>query len=119
MCYSHPVFPGVVNISFLPTSQQRLGTKGFNLFIKLLPLLSPSKECIERVVPSFCLQAFGLCDNRDNGNLTMSLKTACFEIRDDVCAREWSTAVDLLLKGELPTCEKLPDIDDECTDRGI
>ena len=115
MCYSNPAYPGVLNVSTSATSQQRQGTEGFNLFMRLLPLLSPSPECVERVVPSLCLQVFRFCDDTESDNLTMTLRATCFEIRDNVCAREWSTAADLLRERELPTCEDLPDIVDECT----
>ena len=77
-----------------------------------LQFLNPSLECEERVRPFLCLHIFGLCDSNNTHHTT--LRHECTELRDNVCAREWSTAVDFLPIGTLPVCENLPDLTDEC-----
>ena len=78
-----------------------------------LQFLDPSPECEERIRPFLCLHIFGLCDSNSTHHTT--LRQECTELRDDVCAMEWSTAVNFLPVGTLPVCESLPDLTDMCT----
>ena len=78
-----------------------------------LSFLSPSLECREAILPFLCLSIFSLCDS--NNNLHTILKEDCLELRNDICAEEWSEAVGFLGEGVLPVCEDLPDDTDECT----
>ena len=67
------------------------------------------------IKPFLCLSIFPLCDNEDNVHTI--LKETCVELRNRTCAREWIAATALLNSfnlQNLPVCEKLPDVSDEC-----
>ena len=108
MCFS-----GVTSPLIIPSSidQQTRESDAMSL-VNGLPFLNPSQQCIEDIVPFLCLSIFNLCDS--SNTLHTILRQDCLDIRDDVCAREWSQAVALLGAGALPVCENLPDITEDC-----
>ena len=63
-------------------------------------------------MPFLCLSIFQLCDA--SNNLHTILRQDCLALRDDVCAEQWSQAVEFLGARVLPVCEDLPDITIEC-----
>ena len=80
-----------------------------------LSILNPSRQCREAIMPFLCLFFFSLCDS--SNHLHTILKEDCIELRDDICAEEWSQAVGFLGAGVLPACERLADVSDECLGR--
>ena len=77
-----------------------------------IAFLNPSPQCREVILPFLCLFVFKLCDL--DSHFHNSLREDCLEIRDDICAEEWLSAVNFLGDRVLPICEDLPDITDEC-----
>ena len=111
MCFSGGTSPPALNI---PSSiDQQTEESNTMRLVNSLPFLNPSRECIEDIVPFLCLYIFSLCDS--NNTLHTILRQDCLDIRDDVCAREWSQAVAFLGDGVLPVCEDLPDVTEDCT----
>ena len=80
--------------------------------VRGLSFLSPSPQCREGIMPFLCLYIFTLCDS--SNNLHTTSRDDCLELRDNICAEEWSQAVGFLGPGVLPLCGDLPDITDEC-----
>lgn len=112
MCYSGVTSPPpALNIPSL-IDQQTVERNARNL-VNGLPFLSPRQECMEAIIPFFCLSVFELCDS--SNNLHTILREDCLIIRDDICAEEWIQALRFLGAGVLPVCEDLPDISDDCT----
>lgn len=74
--------------------------------------LNPSPECAVALTPFLCLFIFGLCDS--SNRLRTIVREECLELRDNICATEWSIAIQLLGNGVLPVCEVLPEISNEC-----
>ena len=109
MCFS-----GVTSPLNIPSSidQQSRENDAMSL-VNGLSFLNPSQQCSEAIMPFLCLSIFSLCDS--NNTLHTILRQDCLDIRDDVCAREWSQAVAFLGDGVLPVCEDLPDIIEDCT----
>lgn len=77
-----------------------------------LPILNPSPECSEAILPFLCLSIFSLCDANNRSHTI--LRADCLELRDDICADVWRAAIVILGPDALPICEELPDIDDNC-----
>ena len=102
--------PPALNIPSL--IDQEAGERDATNLVNGLSLLSPSPQCREAILPFLCLSIFTLCDS--SNHLHTILREDCLELRDDICAEEWSQVVDFFGPGILPDCE-LPDIMDECT----
>ena len=98
------------------TSNLQRSKQDLRALVGGLPLLQPSPACEARVKPFLCLHVFGLCDS--SGKYHTSLRRECTEIRDNICAKEWRKAVDLLGDDALPVCEDLPDVTEECVMEG-
>jgi hypothetical protein len=95
------------------TVDQETGERNALNLVNGLPLLNPSPQCREAIIPFLCLYTFTLCDS--SNNLHTILREDCLELRDDICAEEWIQAVGFLGNGVLPVCEDLPDGVDECS----
>ncbi len=76
--------------------------------IASLPLLQPSQECEEAVVPFLCLYLFRLCGM--NGSIHQPSSQQCSDVSANICASEWQTAA-LIGRESLPDCISLPDDD--------
>ena len=111
-CYSDSGSP-LPPLSIPASVDQQEGERSSVTLMSGLSFLNPTPECLERVRPFLCLHIFGLCDA--NGVHHTTLRGECVSLRDDVCSREWESAVRLLPPGTLPVCEDLPDVTDECT----
>ena len=81
-----------------------------------LQLLSPSPECQAAIVPFLCFFTFGLCDNSnsDGSELLRPSRGECEMIMTQTCAREFEAAVNLLGSENLPQCQQLPAVNDDC-----
>ena len=109
MCFS-----GVTSPLNIPSSiDQQIGENDAMSLVNGLSFLNPSQQCSEAIMPFLCLYIFSLCDS--SNTLHTILRQDCLDIRDDVCAREWSQAVAFLGGGVLPVCEDLPDVIENCT----
>ena len=115
MCFSDVTSPPpALNI---PSSiDQQTGESTAISLVNGLPLLNPSQKCTEDIMPFLCLYIFSLCDS--SNTLHTILRQDCLDIRDDVCAREWSQAIAFLGGGVLPVCEDLPDDITMCSGAG-
>ena len=106
-------FSGVSSPPNIPSSiDQQAGERNATNLVRGLSFLTPSPQCREALMPFLCLFIFNLCDS--NNQLHTILRRDCLELRDDICADEWSQAVGFLGAGVLPVCEDLSDITDEC-----
>ena len=85
---------------------QQIGENDALSLVNGLSFLNPSQQCSETIMPFLCLYIFSLCDS--SNTLHTILRQDCLDIRDDVCAREWSQAVAFLGGGVLPVCEDPP-----------
>jgi hypothetical protein len=103
--------PPALNIP--STVDQETGEGNALNLVNGLPLLNPSPQCREAIMPFLCLYTFTLCDS--SNNLHTILREDCLGLRDDICAEEWIQAVGFLGNGILPICENLPDGVDECS----
>ena len=66
----------------------------------------PSPRCYTEFRSFTCLLVFGVCST----NSTMlATRQMCFNVRDEVCVREWREISDFLGPGGLPVCEELPE----------
>jgi len=63
-----------------------------------------SDECSATVLPFLCQYVYPPCDG--NGSAQFITKEQCINIRDEVCASEWSIAISTKLGSLLPTCEE-------------
>ena len=109
MCFS-----GVTSPLNIPSSiDQQTGESDAMSLVNGLSFLNPSQQCSEAIMPFLCLYTFNLCDS--NNTLHTILRQDCLDIRDDICAREWSQGVTFLGDGVLPVCEDLPDVIENCT----
>ncbi len=77
--------------------------------IASLPVLRPSQECEEAIVPFLCLYLFRLCGM--NGSLHQPSSQQCSDVSGNICASEWQTAETLVARERLPDCTSLPDDD--------
>ena len=109
MCFSGVTSP--LNIP-LSIDQQTRENDAMSL-VNGLSFLNPSQQCSEAIMPFLCLSIFSLCDS--NNTLHTILRQDCLDVRDDLCAREWSQTVAFLGDGVLPICEDLPDVIGDCT----
>ena len=110
-CFSGEMSPPpALNIPSLV--DQEAGERDAMNLVNGLSFLNPSPQCREAIIPFLCLYIFTLCDS--SNNLHTTLREDCLELRDNICAEEWSQAVGFLGPGVLPLCEDLPDITDEC-----
>ena len=112
MCFSGVTSPPPA-LNIPSTIDQQTGESDATSLVDGLPLLNPSQQCSEAIMPFLCLFIFNLCDS--NNTLYTILRQDCLDIRDNVCAREWSRAVAFLDDGVLPVCEDLPDGIENCT----
>ncbi len=111
-CYSGgSALPLALNIPAASDQNQVEATA--EQLLTALVFLNPSSECMESIEPFLCLHLFGLCDA--SGDLHTTLRGECRRLRDDVCSREWMTALTFLPPETLPVCESLPDQVEECT----
>ena len=94
---------------------QEAGERNARNLVDGLLLLGPSLQCREAILPFLCLSTFTLCDT--SNNLHTILREDCLELRDNICAEEWSRAVAILGRGVLPDCEQLPNDTDRCIGR--
>ena len=76
-----------------------------------LSFLNPSAECVAAIRPFLCLYLFGVCDS--SSQLRQVSSSECVDLRDDICATEWSAAIGFLGPGTLPVCEELPTLQTE------
>ena len=80
--------------------------------LALLPILSPSQECVTAIKPFMCLYLFGLCD--ESNQLHQVLQADCVRIRDELCVEQWKRAT--MIPGVmLPDCSTFKDDDIQCT----
>ena len=115
MCFSGETTPpAALNIPGSLIDQQR-GERDAMDLVNGLSILNPSPQCREAIMPFLCLFFFSLCDS--SNHLHTILREDCLELRDDICAEEWSLAVGFLGAGVLPVCEELSDDADECIGR--
>ena len=105
--------PPALNIPSL--IDQEAGERDARNLVDGLFLLGPSPQCREAILPFLCLSTFMLCDS--SNNLHTILRKNCLELRDNICAEEWSQAVAFLGRGVLPDCEQLPNDTDRCIGR--
>ena len=112
MCFSGVISPPPpLNI---PSSiDQQTGESDAMSLENGLSFLNPSQQCTEAIMPFLCLYTFSLCDS--SNTLHTILRQDCLDMRDDVCASEWSQAFAFLGDGILPVCEDLPDVIENCT----
>ena len=102
--------PSALNIPSLV--DQQIGEMDARTLVIGLSLLDPSPQCSKAVIPFLCLSIFPLCDS--SSNLRTVIREDCLELRNGICAEEWSQAVEFLGDGILPVCEDLPDVMEEC-----
>lgn len=108
MCFS-----GVPSPLGIPSGvDQQAGETNAMGLVTGLSFLNPSQQCREAIVPFTCLFIFNLCDSRNT--LHTIIMQDCLDIRDNICASEWSQAIAILGAEVLPVCEDLPDIIDDC-----
>ena len=95
-------------------NQETVETDAELLIESGLSFLNPSAECVAAIRPFLCLYLFGVCDS--SSQLRQVSSSECVDLRDDICATEWSAAVGFLGPGSLPVCEELPTqtADDSC-----
>ena len=110
-------FSGVPSPLGIPSGvdQQEGETNAMDL-VTGLSFLNPSQQCREALMPFICLFIFNLCDS--SNTLHTILRQDCLDIRDDLCASEWSQAIAILGAEVLPVCEDFPDIMDDCIQLG-
>ena len=60
-------------------------------------------KCSATIMPLLCQYAYPPCDG--NGSPLLLTQEQCVNIRDDVCASEWSFAMATELRSLLPVCE--------------
>ena len=82
-----------------------------------------SRECAAEVKPFLCLYFFGLMSDTSNRVYYQPSADHCKNLRDDVCALEWTSVESLNLRGliklRLPDCnEEFPSHIDPCNDEG-
>ena len=112
-CYSGMTSPPTgLNIPSVLVPDQGVAEASAQNLLNGLRFLTPSEECAVAIMPFICLINFPLCDAEDEVHVV--LREACMELRDNICMREWATAIAFLGSGVLPVCEDLPDISDEC-----
>ena len=87
-------------------NQETVETDAELLIESGLSFLNPSAECVAAIRPFLCLYLFGVCDS--SSQLRQVSSSECVDLRDDICANEWSAAVGFLGPGRLPVCENLP-----------
>ena len=86
-------------------NQETVETDAELLINGALSFLNPSAECLAAIRPFLCLYLFGVCDS--SSQLRQVSSSECVDLRDDICATEWSAAVGFLGPGKLPVCEEL------------
>ena len=97
----------------IPTQiDQEEGEKNALLLVNGLSFFNPSPECRRAITPFICLFIFTLCDS--DSRLHTILRGDCLELRDNICAAEWSQALAVLPTGTLPICEDLLESTEEC-----
>ena len=79
--------------------------------LTVLPLLSPTPECVDAIKPFMCLYLFGLCDAKNR--LHQVSRAECVRLRDDVCAGPWKIVSDVQA-GALPDCSTFEDQEIQC-----
>ncbi len=87
-------------------SQDAIETNAHTLIFSL-PLLRPSQECEEALVPLLCLYLFKLCTM--NGSLHQPSSQQCSDVSGNICASEWKTAEAFIGRESLPDCTLLPE----------
>ena len=87
-------------------NQETVETDAELLIESGLSFLNPSAECVAAIRPFLCLYLFGVCDS--SSQLLQVSSSECVDLRDDICATEWSAAVGFLGPRSLPVCEDLP-----------
>ena len=87
-------------------NQETVETDAELLIESGLSFLNPSAECVAAIRPFLCLYLFGVCDS--SSQLRQVSSSECVDLREDICATEWSAAVVFLGPGRLPVCENLP-----------
>ena len=80
-----------------------------------LTILEPSPDCRVAITRFKCFYLFGLCDS--SGQIQQSSSEQCETIRDEICAREFQTAISLVTDNTFPRCELLPSASVECTSK--
>ena len=112
-CFSGVISPPpALNIPSPTTIPQEMSEMEAVGLANGLPILNPSPECAEAIIPFLCLSIFSVCDANNRSHTI--LRADCLELRDDICADVWRGAVAILGPGALPICEELPDIEDNC-----
>jgi hypothetical protein len=104
--------PPPLNIPVSPTVSQEMAELEAVRLFSGLPILRPTRECEEAILPFLCLSMFGLCDTSDVFHTI--LRGQCLELRDNICADVWRGAIAILGPDALPVCEELADISDDC-----
>ena len=92
--------------------QERLEEQ-IRTLVSFLPLLNPTPQCVEELLPLLCFYYLELCDS--SGRRQQPSSEQCETIRDETCASEFDTAVALVGNEQLPRCELLPATTVECT----
>lgn len=114
-CYSGGVTSPSTGLDVVPAligqTMEQSETSATTL-LRGLPLLMPTAECRDVIMPFICLANFPLCDAEDQVHTIV--RKVCMELRDSVCMGEWQRAIGALGADALPICEQLPDITDEC-----
>ena len=112
MCFSGATSPPpALNI---PSSiDQKTSESDAMSLMNSFSLFSYNKQCNEAIMPFLCLSIFSLCDS--STTLHTILRQDCLDIRDDICASEWSEIKVFLGTDALPVCEDLqPVIMEDC-----
>ena len=111
-CFSGEMSTTTPALNIPSLVDQEAGERDAMNLVNGLSFLNPSPQCREAIIPFLCLYIFTLCDS--SNNLHTTSREDCLELRDNICAEEWSQAVGFLGPGVLPLCDDLPDITDEC-----
>ena len=110
-CFPDRNATGDIIIAMDPSLSQQDKEEQVTLFIGGLPILNPSPECLEAVVPFLCFYIFPLCDS--SGCPYQPSSVECSAVTDDICDQEFEIAA-TFASDQLPQCQLLPDSTSEC-----
>ena len=103
---------GNIIIAMDPSLSQQDKEEQARQLIAGLPLLDPSPECLEVVVPFLCFYIFPLCDS--SGRPYQPSAAECNTLTGGICAQEFETAAAFVTGDQLPQCQLLPETTLEC-----
>ena len=103
---------GDIIIAMDPSLSQQEKDEQARLFIGGLPVLDPSPECTEAVVPFLCFYIFPLCDS--SGRPYQPSAAECTTVIDGICAREFELVASFVTSDQLIQCQRLPETTLEC-----